>query len=55
VRGKIARAGKTTAYVCEKGVCRLPTDRVEIFGRQLRATAKPAAGDPREALRPRKK
>ena len=33
--GKVARKGKTTAYVCEQGICKLPTSSVETFIEQL--------------------
>jgi uncharacterized protein YyaL (SSP411 family) len=36
VAGKIARNGKTTAYVCERGACDLPTRDPEVFARQLK-------------------
>jgi len=35
IRGKTARKGRTTAYVCEAGVCQLPTGDVDVFRRQL--------------------
>lgn len=31
VRGKIAQRGQVTAYVCEKGICKLPTTDLKIF------------------------
>ena len=34
--GKIARDGKATAYVCERGICDLPTTDPEVFERQIR-------------------
>jgi len=34
-RGKTARAGKTTAYVCTEGICKLPTTKIETFVQQL--------------------
>ena len=37
VRGKTALEGKTTAYVCENGTCRLPVTDPEAFVRQIRA------------------
>ena len=43
VKGKVARKGKTTAYVCEQGICQLPTTDLEIFARQLKARPKAAA------------
>jgi len=33
--GKPARDGRTTAYVCERGVCKLPTTEPDEFRRQL--------------------
>jgi uncharacterized protein YyaL (SSP411 family) len=36
LEGKKARAGKTTAYICEAGICQLPTSDVEKFVQQLR-------------------
>jgi uncharacterized protein YyaL (SSP411 family) len=41
-RGKVARKGNATAYVCERGVCDLPTTDVEVFSRQLERS--PGAG-----------
>jgi uncharacterized protein YyaL (SSP411 family) len=35
---KVARGGKATAYVCEKGVCALPTTDPSIFAQQIRKT-----------------
>ena len=32
---KVARDGQATAYVCEKGVCELPTSDPNVFARQL--------------------
>ena len=43
VKGKVARKGKPTAYVCERGICQLPTTDVDVFGRQVVATAAPTA------------
>jgi hypothetical protein len=36
VEGKRALRGKATAYVCEKGVCRLPASDPDAFERQVR-------------------
>ncbi len=33
--GKIAREGSATAYVCERGVCKLPTLDPAVFARQV--------------------
>ena len=35
VAGKVARGGQPTAYVCEQGVCKLPTTDPQEFARQL--------------------
>jgi len=35
VQGKLARGGETTAYVCERGTCKLPTSDPEVFAAQL--------------------
>jgi len=37
VKGKVAQDGRATAYVCEHGVCQLPTTDPEVFARQLAA------------------
>jgi hypothetical protein len=36
LRGKVARDGRPTAYVCQEGVCRLPTTDPALFLEQLR-------------------
>ena len=36
VEGKLTRDGRATAYVCEGGVCDLPTTDPEVFATQLR-------------------
>ncbi len=48
VQGKIAQQGKATAYVCEQGVCELPTRQPEEFAKQLRKFTKPMKTDPQE-------
>ncbi len=45
VEGKVARRGKPTAYVCEQGLCKLPTTRVDVFARLLAQSVTPAPGD----------
>ena len=35
LRGKKARDGQVTAYVCEEGICELPTTDPAVFSRQL--------------------
>jgi uncharacterized protein YyaL (SSP411 family) len=34
-KGKFALKGKTTAFICEKGVCKLPTKDPALFAQQL--------------------
>jgi uncharacterized protein len=36
LKDKLSRKGQATAYVCERGVCRLPTNDPEVFAGQLR-------------------
>jgi uncharacterized protein YyaL (SSP411 family) len=36
-KGKLAREGKTTVYVCEQGVCLLPTTDPRVLAKQLTA------------------
>ncbi len=36
LEGKVARKGRATAYVCERGVCELPTSDPEVFARLIR-------------------
>jgi hypothetical protein len=43
VKGKVARKGLATAYVCEQGICQLPTTDVGVFSRQLERRESPAA------------
>ncbi len=40
LENKIAQKGKPTAYVCERGVCELPTTAPDVFARQLRKVRK---------------
>ncbi len=35
VEGKVAREGRVTAYVCERGACKLPTSELDVFLEQL--------------------
>ena len=35
LEGKVARDGRATAYVCERGVCKLPTLEPDVFARQI--------------------
>ena len=39
-RGKFALKGMTTAYVCEKGICKLPAQDPKLFARQLQEVEK---------------
>ena len=39
-KGKFALKGKTTAYVCEKGICKLPTTDPARFAQQLKEVEK---------------
>jgi uncharacterized protein YyaL (SSP411 family) len=44
LRGKVARNGQATAYVCEKGACRLPATDPSVLAQQLhRNEAHPTA------------
>ena len=36
LQGKLALKGQATAYVCERGVCKLPTSDPQVFARQIR-------------------
>ncbi len=50
LRDKVAQGGKATAYICEGGVCRLPTTDPGVFAKQIREVspldARPKAGAP---------
>ncbi len=52
VQGKVARAGKTTAYVCEKRVCELPTSDPAVFAKQI-ARVRPLDGQDQVGTVPR--
>ena len=45
VHGKSAMGGKTTAYVCEKGACELPTSDPKMFSQQIKKVKKLARAD----------
>jgi uncharacterized protein YyaL (SSP411 family) len=47
--GKVARGGKTTAYVCEQRVCDLPTSDPAVFAAQI-AKVKPLEGSALPAI-----
>jgi uncharacterized protein YyaL (SSP411 family) len=36
VEGKVAASGRSTAYVCKRGVCDLPTTDANVFEKQIR-------------------
>jgi uncharacterized protein YyaL (SSP411 family) len=36
LKGKVARDGEATAYVCKRGVCDLPTTDPDVFEKQIR-------------------
>jgi len=38
VKGKKAKKGNVTAYVCEAGACQSPTTETDLFARQLGLT-----------------
>jgi len=40
VKGKLTQEGKATAYVCEKGVCNLPTRDSTVFAVQIKTVKK---------------
>ncbi|MBI4280595.1 thioredoxin domain-containing protein [Candidatus Uhrbacteria bacterium] len=40
IKSKLAQNGKTTAYVCEKGLCKLPTGDPITFSKQISAVEK---------------
>ena len=40
VQKKMALQGKTTAYVCEEGTCKLPTSDPVVFSRQIKGVKK---------------
>jgi uncharacterized protein YyaL (SSP411 family) len=40
IQGKTPQTGKTTAYICESGVCKLPTTEPEVFARQIKTVEK---------------
>ncbi|MBI2026668.1 MAG: thioredoxin domain-containing protein [Deltaproteobacteria bacterium] len=44
IESKYAINSQTTAYVCKKGVCELPTNKIEVFMRQLKIA--PSSGLP---------
>ncbi len=48
---KVARGGKPTAYVCERGVCELPTTDPAVFARQLLKSSAKKSATPGDAPR----
>jgi uncharacterized protein YyaL (SSP411 family) len=51
LEGKVARAGETTAYVCEQRVCELPTSDPAVFARQI-ASVRPLGGQDQSGRAP---
>ena len=51
LRGRVARRGTTTAYLCKDRVCGFPTEDPATFAKQLRdaATTSPEAQAPPES------
>jgi uncharacterized protein YyaL (SSP411 family) len=45
LKNKVARKNAATAYVCEKGVCELPTTDPEVFAKQIQKV-KPLTASP---------
>jgi hypothetical protein len=46
LKSKVSRKGQATAYVCERGVCRLPTTDPDVFAQQLRKVKPLTGGEP---------
>jgi len=46
VEYKVARDGEATAYVCENGICELPTIDPEVFERQINAGTSGTGNEP---------
>ena|GEM_PF-1981677 len=40
IEGKLAIKGKVTAFVCEKGICELPTNDPVVFAKQIKRIEK---------------
>ena len=51
LQGKVAQGGKATAYVCERGVCKLPTTDPDAFARQIQEVS-PLKGQPLKGSAP---
>ncbi len=45
VKGKFAQEGKATAYVCEKGICNLPTHDPAVFAVQINTVSRLTQAD----------
>lgn len=43
LRGKVARRGEATAYVCERGACKLPTSDPDVLRKQLTSSGQKAS------------
>jgi hypothetical protein len=52
LQDKVPQGGKTTAYVCESGICKLPTTDPEVFARQIRETRPLDAAPPKSSIPP---
>ncbi len=52
LQDKTPQDGKATAYVCEGGVCKLPTTDPDVFARQIRETRPLDAASSKKALLP---
>ena len=46
LKAKVAQDGAPVAYVCEQGICELPTGDPEVFARQLSKAAAAPTPDP---------
>jgi len=53
LKGKVARKGQATAYVCEQRVCKLPTSDPEVFARQIWQAERPDHGGSSSPEHPR--
>ena len=45
IKGKLAIKGKVTAFVCEKGICELPTNDPVVFAKQIKKIEKLSAAE----------
>ncbi len=49
LQDKVPQSGKATAYVCEGGICKLPTTDPAVFARQIRETRPLGAASPKSS------